>query len=118
MRGWIHTRLPRDWRWRTPPPALSLAIRCVREIWTGKWGIRNQSCAWNVDYPQANRRTQIFSLVDQAFMALPEFQEFLSLQICCLYFRTEISFVEPVLSLAEVNRLEHDTDDHLYASLE
>lgn len=62
MRGWIHTRLPRDWRWRTPPPALSLAIRCVREIWTGKWGIRNQSCAWNADYPQANRRTQIFSL--------------------------------------------------------
>ena len=84
MRGWIHTRLPRDWRWRTPPPALSLAIRCVREIWTGKWGIRNQSCAWNVDYPPGNRRVQIFfSVVDQAFMALPEFREFLSLQICC-----------------------------------
>lgn len=55
MRGWIHTRLPRDWRWRTPPSRSSLsAIRCVREIWTGKWGIRNQSCAWNVDCPEAN----------------------------------------------------------------
>jgi hypothetical protein len=56
------------------PLSLS-AIRCVREIWTGKWGIRNQSCAWNVDYPQANW------WISNVFLSEAEFRELLSLQI-------------------------------------
>jgi hypothetical protein len=66
-----------------PRPSLS-AIRCVQEIWTGKWGIRNQSCAWNVDCPEAISRTRLFLFQarhSRRFRQLAEFQELLSLQM-------------------------------------